>query len=397
MVGVNCQNTNVYTISGYLFNLCMLQKLKLSYKNSTMSNPCLGQFPVSHDFWCKTEFEKSDTFTFVWSISDFASRTENVLESSEFDIKGPCETVTWAAKVYPNGMNEEENGFVSVVLFNDQPPKVVSDFGYMDCEIEEFEVHIKCVLSSLDVNNIKQKLGEFYTKMGNFASQSLSKIIERKNIGQIAPTGTLSLVFDIQIMDTNTKPVLESISAALDENSRKKQLSHDLELSYTMKEYADVTITCDGMEFRCHKLILASRSAFFKTMFETDMKEKNTGKYEIKFMNAEVFEDLLKYMYSGVAPNIDSTAKELLEAADRCQLSKLRDLCEVTLCSQIELSNCIDLLLLGDLFQASTLKTLALNFVSNHLKKIESSEWKKKLMTSPSLLIEVTEMMLLDK
>jgi len=366
-----------------------------------MSKTCKDQLPVNYNFWCKTEFEKSDTFTFVWSISDFASRTENVIECNDFYIKGPGGASYWSAKVYPNGMKEEEIGYVSVIFSNEETPfPIVSPFPDDEVEYEVFEVQVDCVLSSLDVNNIKNKLGEFNTKMGNLATQSFLKIIDRKNISQIAPTGTLILVFDIQIMDKITKPVLASVHGNVSATSveyHHKQLSQDLELSYAMKEFADITITCEGRNFKCHKLILASRSPFFKTMFETDMKEKNTGKYEIKFMNVEVFEDLLKYMYSGVAPNINSTAKELFEAADRCQLSKLRDLCEVTLCSQIEVSNCIELLLLGDLFQTSTLKRLALNFVSNHLKKIGASEWKKKLMSTPSLLIEVTEMVMRDK
>ena len=71
---------------------------------------------------------------------------------------------------------------------------------------------------------------------------------------------------------------------------------------------------------------------------------------------SSVFEDMLKYIYSGEAPNINDHTEELLAAADQYQLEKLKELCEVKLCSKLDVSNCIDLLLLGDLHHALTLK-----------------------------------------
>ena len=188
-----------------------------------MSSTRMEKLPtsISYDFWCKTDFEKRDTFTLVWSISDFASRTDNVIESSNFDINGPREDETWAVKVYPFGRDVEENGYVYVILFN----KSYSDLH----ELEDFDVHVECVLSFLDVNNMKQKLVEFTTKMGG-DSHHLPKIIERKNLDQIAPTGTLHLVFDIQIMDNIKKPffglanIFGKSSAALSQNYHQKQL-----------------------------------------------------------------------------------------------------------------------------------------------------------------------------
>jgi len=353
-----------------------------------MSKFCLGELPISYDVGCKTEFKKSDTFTFVWTISDFASRTEKSIISREFTIRGPGDKVTyWIAKVYPNDKNEEENGFVSVFLCNDEPPS----------EHEEFaDYHVECFLYSLDFDNNKKRLGEFIGAIDCYDSNGWHNLISKENIAQIAPTGTISLVFDIRVIDERAEPLIVSNcgknAEALSENYHQKHLIHDIDLSYEMKEYADITITCDEHEFECHKLILASRSPFFKTMFETNMKEKKTGKYVIKCMKAEVFEDVLKYIYTGTAPKIGLIAKELLEAAYRFQLTKLRVLCEVTLCSQIEENNCIDLLLFGELFQASTLKSAVLKFVSNHMIKLETSEWKKKLMPTPSLLLEIIEM-----
>ena len=72
-------------------------------------------------------------------------------------------------------------------------------------------------------------------------------------------------------------------------------------------------------------------------------------------------------------------------------------MCELKLSSSINVGNCIDLLIFSDRNQASSLKSVALNFVSKNLKKVESSEWKKKLKDTPSLLVEVIKKKLRDE
>merc|ERR1719312_1496416 len=105
-------------------------------------------------------------------------------------------------------------------------------------------------------------------------------------------------------------------------------------------------------------------------MLDANMKEKATGSIEIKDMNLEVFEDLLKYIYSGDAPNIDSHTEELFSAADLYQLDDLKKLCELKLGSGLDVDNCINLLIFGELHHAPTLKAAALDIVSKNLQRI---------------------------
>ena len=72
-------------------------------------------------------------------------------------------------------------------------------------------------------------------------------------------------------------------------------------------------------------------------------------------------------------------------------------MCELKLSSSINVGNCIDLLIFSDRNQASTLKNVAINFMTKNLEMIEVSEWKKKLKDSPSLLVEVIEKKLKDR
>ena len=114
--------------------------------------------------------------------------------------------------------------------------------------------------------------------------------------------------------------------------------------------------------------------------------------YEIRFWNSYLptfLQVVMKYpvLFFWQCP----LAKELLEVAEEYQLQKLKELCELKLSSSVDIGNCIDLLVLSDINQASTLKTAALNFVNKNLKQIEISELKTKLSDSPSLLVKVLE------
>jgi len=46
------------------------------------------------------------------------------------------------------------------------------------------------------------------------------------------------------------------------------RLSDDFGGLFDSSQFADVTLSCDGREFPCHKAILVSRSSVFAAMFQ---------------------------------------------------------------------------------------------------------------------------------
>ena len=88
---------------------------------------------------------------------------------------------------------------------------------------------------------------------------------------------------------------------------------------------------------------------------------------------------------------IDKYGRELLAVAEKYQLLKLKTCCEEYLSGTLDVENCIDLLLLGDLNQAKTLKETALEFFSKNLSSFKEGDWKKRLKDYPILAIEVME------
>jgi len=352
------------------------------------SNADNSSLNFNYDALCKTDVMESDKFTFVWSISRFSSRLKEkangeYLTSKGFRILGPGSKVTdLHVRVYPNGEKTSVKDHVSAFLMNETRDAVI----------------VNCTYMVVSPNGTKLKLYEsdmqkLLPKKGSGSKMFLSR--NRNELAKYTRNDTLTLVVDVRVIGDNESVELvvgSKKNEALFDNYHQNQLS--LDLHHLRYEFADITIQCEGKSYRCHKYILASRSPVFKAMFKSDMKEMRTGSVEIKNMRPEVLERLLGYIYTGYTSYVKTLAKELLASADQYQILKLKELCELELCLNINVKNCIELLVLGDMYQASTLRIKALGFVSQNMDKIDLSECKKTLISHPQLLFEVMEMLL---
>lgn len=59
-----------------------------------------------------------------------------------------------------------------------------------------------------------------------------------------------------------------------------------------------ILLTDDGVKIPAHKVILASSSLFFLTMFNTNFKEKNDKIIAIQDIDSNILEIVIKYMYT---------------------------------------------------------------------------------------------------
>jgi len=108
---------------------------------------------------------------------------------------------------------------------------------------------------------------------------------------------------------------------------------------------------------KAHKIILASRSDYFERMFDSGMVEGRTGFVKIDSCDPALFEEILKFCYSGMAPtNLDKVAAELLPLADRFLLMDLKSLCTKALAEAITDQNVGEVLNLASHFDCPDLK-----------------------------------------
>ena len=89
---------------------------------------------------------------------------------------------------------------------------------------------------------------------------------------------------------------------------------------------------------------------------------------------------------------MDEIGKDLLGAADQYQLDLLKNKCEEKLCSSLEASNSVELLVLADLHHAPKLRRMALGLVTRNMDTIVNTDvYKDFTHHHPALALEITK------
>ena len=98
----------------------------------------------------------------------------------------------------------------------------------------------------------------------------------------------------------------------------KKQLVEDLDDLFKTKKCFDITFKVGDKHLRAHKALLVARSKVFLAMFENETKEKKENVVHIIDIEADIFEQFLRYIYTGKIPALDEkNADKLFEVADK--------------------------------------------------------------------------------
>jgi len=387
------------------FGLIAIVMMEKVLKNEEMKT----SYSNEYDAECKTESPTSKKYSFLWTIEKFSELTQkpgDYIETCDLVYKGSgfCER-KWKLKLYPNGLNLENEGKLCVYLCNE------SDYEYNRSRrvTATFEISVLDKFKTRH-NTVKGKFTE-----GRYGDNAALKNFAVKSfLGEdLLPDDTLSIVCYIteepsrrsllmteQMKSEHRDPIKSQNHnpMILFSSVYHKELVKDMNNVFTDKDNGyNVTINCGDQIFYCHKFMLSARSPVFKAMFQSDMLENKSGSVEVGDIHPNVMIEMLRYIYSGCTLAIEIYGRELLAAADKYQLDKLKIGCEEYLCGTFDVENWIDLLLLGESNQAKTLKKAALEFFAKNLSSSNSGDWKIRLKDHPILAIEVMEWVLAKK
>lgn len=132
-------------------------------------------------------------------------------------------------------------------------------------------------------------------------------------------------------------------------------------------------------------------------MFEHEMEERKQNRVAITDVDHEVLREMLRFIYTGRAANLERMADDLLAAADKVcfykyiyfhyfkififnfhfisvnfmlclfwqyALERLKVMCEEALCNNLSIDNAADILILADLHSADQLKVQTIEFIN---------------------------------
>ena len=171
-------------------------------------------------------------------------------------------------------------------------------------------------------------------------------------------------------------------------------LSTQFEKLFEEMQFSDVNFLIGGREFPAHKSILAARSKVFAAMFQDPVKENSTNQIAIEDMEPEVFEELLRFIYTGrvLLDKMETLASGLFIAADKYLLDELKGKCGNYLLHHMSPDNCIVLLLHGDLINPSErLKEAAKFFRRYTIEVMATDGWEKAKQENPVALVKIHE------
>ena len=126
-------------------------------------------------------------------------------------------------------------------------------------------------------------------------------------------------------------------------------------------------------------------------MFTVGMRESEESVISVQDINLPTFNKLLEFIYSDQLNDLESAeqAIDVLVAANKYGLDRLKRLCEKFLVAMIDLENVVELLYLSDMHQAMELKRMSINFTMQYFDIVTKREDFKKL--SKSILLELLQ------
>lgn len=175
-----------------------------------------------------------------------------------------------------------------------------------------------------------------------------------------------------------------------DSNISLSELKDSLLALVGNSKFADIYFIVENEKIPAHYCVLYSRHpTFTRLWFESGMKESNSKEVIIENISVDAWYQLLKYMYSGT---IDlhslNEALDLISVSDQYLLDSLKSHCEnyVTTCLNSE--NVLEVLEVADSCRLTQLKDLCLDLLSNNFSMLSKSEEKLSTL-SANLLVQI--------
>ena len=206
-------------------------------------------------------------------------------------------------------------------------------------------------------------------------------------------------VFNVTIKNVFTHIGVVHLNSKNAQNKKVKPILCDdhMYLNYgaifNSKKHSDITFLIGDRKLFAHKVILLGKSAVFAAMFEHQMTEERENIVRIEDITYEVFEEMMKYIYTNNSEKLTVMATDLLAAADKCQIMNLRQICVECLEDTLSNSTVIQIIVLAYLHSLDSLKEMCLKFIMNNYSSIDN----RSLIEYPQLQAEIIEYYMYNK
>ncbi|XP_028981940.1 speckle-type POZ protein-like [Diachasma alloeum] len=329
--------------------------------------------------WGRSKMNVSK-ITYDWTITEFSLRPEEVKEKMISPVFYSVENKNdqWRLELYPRGDNSDNKNHLSLFL-----QLVATD---------EPEIPLQCKFSILKADtNMKTNTKKFFRKymvgmtLGYPSYVSRTHLLDQSN-------GLLT--DDVLVICCEIDIPKDTISTSWIDDARpepkhisKRRLVDDLRVLFDESKFSDVTIVVDNKKFPTHKSILASRSPVFAAMFSHSLREEQRNLVHIDDMRPDVVKGMLQFIYTDEVPDLEKLLNEYLGAAEKYQLSGMKEKCEEAILERVNEENAALYLVIADRFNADGLKAKLMSYITKHLPGIVGSAAFKEMEEKHTALL----------
>ncbi|KAG6382957.1 hypothetical protein SASPL_157310 [Salvia splendens] len=136
-----------------------------------------------------------------------------------------------------------------------------------------------------------------------------------------------------------------------------------------------VSVPLPGRRFYAHRICLLASSDAFRAMFDGGYRERDAKDREIPNIRWDVFELMMRYIYTGSVDVNLEIAQDLLRAADQYLLEGLKRLCEYAIAQDISVENVSLMFELSEAFSASNLRDACILYILDKYSKLCVMPW----------------------
>nr|GEW30475.1 BTB/POZ domain-containing protein [Tanacetum cinerariifolium] len=129
--------------------------------------------------------------------------------------------------------------------------------------------------------------------------------------------------------------------------------------------HTDITILASDGSIGAHRAVLAAHSPVFNSMFTHNLKEKDSSSINIPDMSIVAFHAFLSYLYSNNIQYQEFLTHiiDLLKAADKYDVTNLKDACEESLIEDIDSENVLERLQTTFVYSLPRLKACCIKYL----------------------------------
>ncbi|XP_053200373.1 speckle-type POZ protein-like [Panonychus citri] len=341
-------------------------------------------------------------FSHLWTIKNFSY----IPSDTEFiccpNFSPPASKDKWFMKLRPKTLDETSGiEYIGIHLF------------LRSCEDRtKQQVRAKYVISVLDAEGDPRYTGECSRHEGRIFKAGTEghgyKLLAPRELllnpanNMLGTEDSLRILCEITMFGEVTSSLVpcpdnEHIELTYPEEAlARHSVTSDLANFFTNGgEKTDIILEGkDKVQVKAHKIILSIRSKVIGAMFSHETKEKAESKIEIKDIDGAVLREMINFIYTDKVGNLEEYACDLLIAADKYDLPKLKMLCEQYLASKVTIETSGEILALADACNSIELKDKCLEFVvRNSAKIVNADSWDTQVGKRPSLFKEAFELM----